>query len=426
MQAGLESPLRKLTFLAICCLLVFLYAARAWRTARAAWAARTQQISGWERAATLEPGNAEHWQNLGRSYTLVLHDLARGRTCYETATSLNPYKARYWLDLALAHQLSGEVQQENRALERALAAEPTTPNVAWEAANLYVVQGNWEPALPLFRIVLQRDPSLRRQALELALRANRDVNQLLDQVVPPSLPVYVDFLNLLVRRKDDAAAGAVWERLLALGQPVPIPSALPYLNLLLGQQQADRARQAWQDLARVNPALSRHIAPDNLVTNGSFEGDILGSGLDWRVRAGAGTELAVDEEHAHSGNRSLRMRFNGANIGPVGLAQVAPVQPASGYSFAAYVKTDGVEGVNGPRLQIVDAATGATLFLSDELSGTQSWRAVLGEFSTGAQVRVVMLRVARVPAFGQARGTLWLDTVRIQPTNRPGTDQSTP
>ncbi|MGH9581123.1 MAG: carbohydrate binding domain-containing protein, partial [Terriglobales bacterium] len=315
--------------------------------------------------------------------------------------------------------------EENRAIERALQAEPTSLNVTWEAANLYVVQGNWESAFPLFRVVMQRDPTLRRQALEVALRGNRDVREVLERAVPPGVPVYADFLQLLVRRKDSAGAAAVWSKLVALGESVPVPSALPYLNLLLAEQQGGRARQAWQDLARLTPAIARYVSPGNLVTNGGFEEEILGNGLDWRVRAQPGLVLAVDEGQAHGGNRSLRIHMDAANLGLVGATQLIPLQPSTGYRLVAYVKSDGLESMNGPRLQILDAATGESLLLSDEISGSEPWRSVRAEFTTGPQANLVVLRVVRIPALGQVRGTLWLDDVLIEPaaTSRPDTTQ---
>ena len=46
------------------------------------------------------------------------------------------------------------------ALEHAIQADSMTPDVAWEAANLYLVQGENEKALREFRVVIANDPSL--------------------------------------------------------------------------------------------------------------------------------------------------------------------------------------------------------------------------------------------------------------------------
>lgn len=424
MQAGLQSPLRRLTFAFFCLLLIFLFAARSWRSAAAARAARSQELAGFQRAAALEPGNADHHQNLGRYYSLVELDLTQALAHYSAATSLNPHKARHWLDLALAHQLSGNVEEENRALERALKAEPTALNVAWEAANLYVVQGEWELAFPLLRTVIPRDPVLRRQALEILVRSNREPSELLERAIPPGVPVYVDFLQLLVRRKDSAGAGIVWSRLVALGEPVAVSSAIPYVNLLLAEHQGDRARHAWQDLARMAPAISLYSTPGNLVTNGGFEQEILGNGLDWRIQKVPGAEVTIDESQAHSGNRSLRMQVNSENIPIFGAAQLVPVQPSTSYRLVAYLKTDDVQSVNAPRLQIAESSTGASLLLSDEISGSEPWHSVRGEFTTGPQTQLVILRLVRIPMLGQVRGTLWLDSVLIEPV--PATDTNNP
>ena len=66
---------------------------------------------------------------------------------YRAAVHLNPHSARYWFDLASAYQVLGDTSNQTSALEHAIAADPTTPDVAWEAANFYLVQGENEKAL---------------------------------------------------------------------------------------------------------------------------------------------------------------------------------------------------------------------------------------------------------------------------------------
>ena len=74
-----------------------------------------------------------------------------------SAVALNPHDARYWLDLAAAYQVTGDVNGQRSALDQALAAEPTAPNVAWEAANFFLVDGDIDRALREFRVVIEND-----------------------------------------------------------------------------------------------------------------------------------------------------------------------------------------------------------------------------------------------------------------------------
>ena len=86
------------------------------------------------------PSNADYRNNLGRYYALVAGDPAAAIEPYRAAVQLNPHSARYWFDLASAYQVLGDryISNQTRALEHAIEADPTTPDVAWEAANFYL------------------------------------------------------------------------------------------------------------------------------------------------------------------------------------------------------------------------------------------------------------------------------------------------
>ena len=116
---------------------------------------------------------------------------------YQAAVQLNPHSARYWFDLAGAYQVLGDTANQTAALERAIQADSMTPDVAWEAANLYLVQGENEKALREFRVVIANDPSLAEAAIQFCWRIEPDVDALLRDVVPPRNDAYAAFLNLL-------------------------------------------------------------------------------------------------------------------------------------------------------------------------------------------------------------------------------------
>ena len=120
-------------------------------------------------AARLDPGNADyrnHWSLLrpGRPRSGYRHcDITK------TAVQLNPHSADYWFDLADAYQVLGDTANQTAALERAIQADSMTPDVAWEAANLYLVQGQNEKALREFRVVMANDSSLAGSAIQYLL-----------------------------------------------------------------------------------------------------------------------------------------------------------------------------------------------------------------------------------------------------------------
>jgi hypothetical protein len=65
-----------------------------------------------------------------------------------------------------------------------------------------------------------------------------------------------------------------------------------------------------------------------------------------------------------------------------------------------------------------------TYYVSDDLKYGSSWREVSGEFTTGADTKVLILHVSRVPAGGAIRGKLWIDDFRlVQKTSAPAEER---
>jgi tetratricopeptide (TPR) repeat protein len=152
---------------------------------------------------------------------------------------LNRYEARYWLDLAGAYQFAERTKEQGDSVEHAVEADPTTPHVAWEAANFFLVQGNRRKALRYFRVVLANDPEAVDSTLQLCWRATGDATEMLDNALPPRPDLYLSFLGLLVAKQEVAAAENVWNRLIGLQRTFSAKLALPYFRFLIAKQEAN-------------------------------------------------------------------------------------------------------------------------------------------------------------------------------------------
>lgn len=95
------------------------------------------ELPSLERAVRLSPGNADYRHRLGRYFAFVAGDPQSAIDSLRSAVALNPHDAHYWFDLAGTDQVIGDLAGQRTALERALQAEPTAPDVAWEAANFF-------------------------------------------------------------------------------------------------------------------------------------------------------------------------------------------------------------------------------------------------------------------------------------------------
>src|ERR1017187_5633782 len=182
MRIELRSQLREFYFAGVCLVLVALYLHPVLSSYRASRLAAIPNPSNLQEAIRVEPSNAEYRELLGRSLALSGGNLNDAIANYRIAVHLNPYEARYWLDLAGAYQVAGYPSEQEHSVEQAVQADPTTPHVALEAANFFLVQGDQERALRNFRVVLANDPDAVDSALQLCWRATGDANRILDQV----------------------------------------------------------------------------------------------------------------------------------------------------------------------------------------------------------------------------------------------------
>lgn len=416
MEIILNSPSRKRLAIGAAVVLCLVYVLLAGRLFVASVLAESPELSNLERAARLDSGNADYRNRVGRYYALVARDPADAIEPYRAAVQLDPDSARYWFDLASAYQVLGDVSNQTWALERAIEADPTTPDVAWEAANFFLVQGDDEKALREFHVVLQSEPSIANLAIQFCWRINPDADMLLRDVVPAQSPAYIAFLELLMTKQESAAAAKVWDKLIATSQasqPFELRYVYEYLQYLLNRKDVDQARLVWQQAAPRFGLSSYVPTRNNLIVNGDFRLDVLNGGFDWQYQKQQSVTLTLDPSDFHSGHRSLLITFDGPGVTDAGIRQFIAVQPATPYQFSAYYKNGEIEGAGGPHFTIQDAYTQAILYDSDELKEAGFWKSATGEFTTPDDCRLLILHIRRLPEGSPIRGKLWVDDFRL-------------
>jgi len=421
MRIELRSPLRRFGFAGACLIVIGSYLVFAGRAYFAAHLAAKSDLPNIQRAIGLEPSNAEYPALLGGFLILSGGSPEEAIANFRKAVDLNPYDAHYWLDLAGVYQVAGRSNEQIQSVEQAVIADPTTPNVAWVAANLFLVQGNLGKALPHFRTVLANDPDSVDDALRLCWRASGDTNQIFEQALPRRSDIYLRFLNLLVSKQELAPAESAWDHLIGLQQTFPPKLAFPYFRLLIGKQEITAATSAWQQLAQVDQEMQPYLpSRENLIVNGGFEENLLNGGFDWWYEPNPHAALALDTDQFYGGTRSLSVTFDGRNTPEVGIIQFIPVKPETDYAFSAESRTQDIDSASGPRFAIADAYTNSSYVLTDDLLGTNPWHKQQARFRTGPTTNLLFLKVIRQPASPLIRGKLWIDDVRLVETSDQG------
>jgi hypothetical protein len=367
------------------------------------------------RAARLDSGNGVYAHNIGRIDLLARLSPQTALPWLETATRLNPHKANYWVDLALARQAIGDTAVERQDLLQAVDAAPRTPAIAWQVANLFLAQGSPDDAMRAFRLVIENDPSLVPQAIQTCWKVRPDVEFLLHNVVPPNADEA--FLGFLISRNERAAAGSVWQKMYSLQQPISRPHLFEYVRDLVAHQQPAQAALVWQQAASMADLAAYQPSPENLLVNGDFSLEILNGGFDWMHQKTRGVALALDPNETHSSSRSLRIIFDGLGIEDAGVRQLVPVEPNTTYEFSGFYKASEMDGAGGARFAVQDLYRETSFFVSEDLQDADFWKKVRGRFVTGPETRLIVVRISRVPPGSPIRGKLWLDGLQLVPTD---------
>ena len=366
-----------------------------------------------QRSIRAEPRNASGYNAYCRYLRDQTVDFAAALPYCRRAVELNPNDSANWLDLAEVLYVTGDGVAEKLALEKAVAADPTTPEVAWNAGNLYLLQGDVPTALSLFKTVLKSDPALVPFALKTLWRTLGSVTPIIE-MMPPNPTAYVNFIGLLASENEREAAAQVWQKLIDLDQPIDYRGALFYVDDLLAWKNVTAAKEAWKQLGERNELFhSYQPKANNMVVNSSFEDELLNSGFDWHLSSQA-TKVTVDDETFRSGGHAALITYS-TPVLDSGLYQLVPVKPNSAYKATAWLKTEELQTANGPRLALTDAYTGALLGASEPVAYTTPWKQVTVDFSTGPQTELVVIRLDRERQDTVVRGRLWMDDADMQP-----------
>jgi hypothetical protein len=393
----------------------------------ASWLAAHAELPKLERAVRLSPGNADYRHRLGRYFEFAAGDPASAIDSLQAAVALNPHDAHYWFDLAAAYQVTGDTAGQRSALDRALQAEPTAPDVAWEAANFFLIDGETDRALQEFHVVIENEVELAADALRACWQARPDADELLRDVVPARPDTLLAFATLLRGKQEVDGTIKTWERLSQLHQEFDRKYLYDYVDYLLENNRPEAAMAAWRDNAVTLGLTSYLPSEDNLVVNGDFSLDVLNGGFDWNYVTRNGVIAELDSTDFKQGHRSLSLSFEGPGISDAGFRQFIPVEPETTYEFSAYYKAADFEGVGGPEITLRDAYTRAPLYVSEPLRDADFWKEAYSKVTTPKTTTLLVLTIERSPAGSPIRGKLWLGdfTLALPPDPADSTDNST-
>jgi len=397
------------------------------RNALAAYYADWQTAEGYERAVRLEPGAPQNWYLLGRywQYNLENPDPAQASAqairSYLSALSFNPASWETWLDLAAVYESEGNLTASRDAFLHAKKIYPLSAEVSWRYGNFLLRQGELDPAFSEMRLAVQSDPKRAAEAFSRALRAGSGIETILERVLPSIPEAYLDVIWDQTTDRHTENALKVWDRLQALHPRISLYDSFSLVSALMAEKRIGEARRVWDQAVLLAGLADLQGPPGSLLWDGGFESNITGGGFSWIYSQGIrGVQVGIDTREKHSGERSLRLIFEGkSNINYSGVCQYVPVEPSTAYLFSAWIKTRTLTSDQGLRFQLhsLDTQFSSTANTS-EIHGTAPWTRVEMPWTSANDVHELQVCLVRFPseeAGNKIQGTVWVDDVALVP-----------
>jgi cytochrome c-type biogenesis protein CcmH/NrfG len=387
---------------------------------------RANSLAKLERGAALEPGNADAWDALGRYRQLDFAnpDPSGALADYQRAVQANPLSAHHWMNLAEAYEANGDVVQARDAFQHARSVYPLSAEVAWNYGNFLLRQDQDAEGYAEIQHAVRSDPRLLALAISRTWRSSRDVNVLLDQVLPADADAYLLALNYFSSTKQMDPALVVWQRLVALRKPIVLAKSFPFLDELIAEDRSVDARKVWLDALTISGLNHDEPLRHSLIWNGDFAQEFIGGGLGWRWHTPIGADFAFDTVPPTYGVRSAQILFGGGSNPQISEPkQYVAVEPNRSYRFHAYMKTESITTEMGMRFSITDPNHyNAVRVLTENLTGSHPWTATDVDVATGPETHFLLVQLLRDSSRmfdNKLSGTLWIADVSLVPAEQP-------
>jgi tetratricopeptide (TPR) repeat protein len=358
--------------------------------------------------------NAANEDSLEERLTVAVDDL-------RAAAQLSPEDYRVWLTLGRALDRNGATAEARGALERAVQLAPNHFDPHWVLGNHLLRAGEREAAFAALRLALKNRPSALPLVLDYAWNFyqgdGRAVAQALE--LPPEMKPQLAAQLIVRGRVEDGLE--IWREAAQANSF----GAKQVIEALIIAKRFAAAHEIWQTA----PAAERPTADaDSLLANSSFEQRLplndAAPFLTWRVAPGGGVRVTLDRKEPRTGQQALRLSFDVQSNAPLVIAtQTIIVQPATAYQLSFAARTEELQSLSTPLVDVFDAADQTRLAAaSNQLPlGTQGWKDYELNFKTTAKTEAVTVRIQRPPCAEPPcplNGRVWMDDFKLRPVRR--------
>jgi hypothetical protein len=374
-------------------------------------------------ATRWEPRNPEYWFRLGHyeQFNLEQPDPALALQSLQHATDLYPQYTDAWLDLATAHELDGDAATARQAYIRAKRSYPQSAEVSWRYGNFLLRVGDLPDAFSELRQAIQAEPSRAAAAFSRVYRADPNVDEILEKVLPPIPSVYVSVIAEATAANQLGFAQTVWSRLIALKPRLQVREFDPLVVALANGKDFNMARRVWEQGTSTMNLPPLYQPAGSVVWDPSFESGIEGALFSWKYPSLIqGVRISLDSSEKYSGNQSLRFSFDGKHNPGLEIAcSGSLVNPSTNYRFTARIKTSDLTTEHGVSFHIRSfGGKDNPVASTHEFHGTMPWTLVEFPWVADASTGGVQICISRDPSDNpdvRISGNAWIDDVNLVP-----------
>lgn len=385
----------------------------------------SQQLETIRSGANLTPGNGEAWDRVGRfeEYDFANSDPTAAIEAYRRALKDDPNSSYYWIDLGSAYELAGNDGEARHAYEEAKIAYPLSGLVAWRYGNFLLRKQQYPEAFAEIQRSVRADPTILPLAISRVWRSTENIDQMLDQVLPPDTDAYFQALDFFQSIQNVEPALVVWHRLIALKKPFVLARSFPFIDELISENRSDDARQAWHEALAASGSADPQPTDGSVIWDGNFTQDFSKGGLGWRWDSPLGASIDFDSAPSSGSGRSVRSEFSGGtNMDLFQPAEFVPVAPDHAYHFRAEIRTEGITTESGVRFSLSDPHDGTVNSVTENFTGSHPWTTIEADIKTGPNTHFLNVRLTRSQSRlfdNKLGGTAWIADISLAPSDAP-------
>ncbi len=362
-----------------------------------------------------------HWQRGGVYFNAAIEDLADehlGVAVEELrrAARMNPEDYRVWLTLGRVLDQTGSTAEARAALERALQLAPKHFEPRWAMGNHLLRQGDLDGSFAQMRLALANRPAALPLIFDYAWGVYQGDGKAIAEALAPPPEIKVQMISLLISRGQVEEGLSLWSEMPSPG----LKDVQRVTECLIDAGRFAAAYDIWSKAGIPDrPAADEH----SLLANSSFEQTFTSESKTpfyaWRTSRPAGVRVTLDRKDALAGDQSLRVSFNvDQNVAIILAAQTVPVKPKKKYCLSFFVRTEELESLSTPLVEIYDSADMKRVRAATAPFPTRdnTWAEYVISLDTAADTEALSIRLLRPPCAESPCpifGRLWLDDFKL-------------